>query len=466
MDLVSSITETRARAPNQSYRLFVLRKALTSPLAIVLFTLSLVSAVAALLIITSSFPGSFVPPLAALSGLCLNNGKRFALQKAGIGDISSKDRFTLYLRAFVDDKAKVLHDSMLSRIFITNKLWNDLRFVRFEEVLARTVWAFGKLLALLPPGDILPESGAVRIEAKQGEWQSVIHARIRQAANILMTMGSTKGLMWEFQQLSGSPEIRKLSIITLPDPPETKQLLWRHLFSDSPQLLSCPEEVVAQSLSVTFANGEDVPIILMAQRPSQIAYRLALNISFFSTNLLSAVVRKYGRYHSHAGALATDVCPLPLIIHQPELAERKFLTGFSHSPAMIFNRKAFLFVIIAIVSVEISWFYSPALDSRCFLLVGDAALSNNEYNIAINLFQKALNLRPDLPEAHFALAVAFSKQGRLDEAIYEYHKVIALEPDFPRAHLNLAEALFREGRNLEGRAEYEKAVALNEPYIP
>lgn len=70
---------------------------------------------------------------------------------------------------------------------------------------------------------------------------------------------------------------------------------------------------------------------------------------------------------------------------------------------------------------------------------------------ALGLLQRALDLRPDYPEAQNNLGLALASRGRWDEAIRRYRRALELDPAYPEAHNNL-------GFALAGRGELEEAI--------
>ena len=65
---------------------------------------------------------------------------------------------------------------------------------------------------------------------------------------------------------------------------------------------------------------------------------------------------------------------------------------------------------------------------------------------AVDAFARAVALKPDQPEYHFALANSQRVAGRLDDAIESYRRALKLRPDFADASLNLGIALANTGR--------------------
>ena len=76
---------------------------------------------------------------------------------------------------------------------------------------------------------------------------------------------------------------------------------------------------------------------------------------------------------------------------------------------------------------------------RCIL--GMAAHQAGRIDAAIELFNQAISLDPEFPEAHNNLGSALKAQGKLEQAIAEFQKAIELDPLLPEAHSNLGIAL-------------------------
>jgi len=83
---------------------------------------------------------------------------------------------------------------------------------------------------------------------------------------------------------------------------------------------------------------------------------------------------------------------------------------------------------------------------------------------AIDCYQQALRLNPDLAGTHNNLGVTYKAQGRLDEAIREYREALRLNPGYAMAHNNLGVTYKAQGRLDEAIREYRKALRLNPNY--
>lgn len=69
--------------------------------------------------------------------------------------------------------------------------------------------------------------------------------------------------------------------------------------------------------------------------------------------------------------------------------------------------------------------------------LGLAHARTDSYIEAENYFRKAIELKPELAEAHFNLAVVFAKTGRLKETIQSLNDAIRINPKHSEAHYRL-----------------------------
>ncbi|HUF87988.1 MAG TPA: tetratricopeptide repeat protein [Thermohalobaculum sp.] len=83
----------------------------------------------------------------------------------------------------------------------------------------------------------------------------------------------------------------------------------------------------------------------------------------------------------------------------------------------------------------------------------------------VALLRRALELRPDYPEAHNNLAVALRRAGDLEGAARHYREALRLRPDYPEAHCNYAFLLEALGRTEGALQHAREAVRLRPDYV-
>ncbi len=80
--------------------------------------------------------------------------------------------------------------------------------------------------------------------------------------------------------------------------------------------------------------------------------------------------------------------------------------------------------------------------------------------LAIANFIKALEVNPNLAEAHNQLGVIQAQQGSLDNAILYFQRAIAIDPEYADAHYNLGNALAESGQIEAAITSYEMSTNL------
>ena len=87
----------------------------------------------------------------------------------------------------------------------------------------------------------------------------------------------------------------------------------------------------------------------------------------------------------------------------------------------------------------------------------------DKWEQAIPLLEKVVEYNPDHPAFRSDLAVAYSRVGRVDQAIAEHTAVLQLDTNDPQFHYNLACCCRDHGRVSEARDHLKQALELN-PY--
>ncbi|MEA3187719.1 MAG: protein O-mannosyl-transferase [Chthoniobacter sp.] len=118
-------------------------------------------------------------------------------------------------------------------------------------------------------------------------------------------------------------------------------------------------------------------------------------------------------------------------------------------------------------SDEALWADTLAKNPACWLgqnNLGFELFKAGEAQAGIAHLQKALELRPDYPDALNNLGLVFYQIGGKDKAVALWKRVIALDGHFAIARNNLALALFEAGRREEAIAEWRKALEIKPDY--
>ena len=104
--------------------------------------------------------------------------------------------------------------------------------------------------------------------------------------------------------------------------------------------------------------------------------------------------------------------------------------------------------------------------ARPYANLGVAQKDQNLTDQAYQSFRKALQLNPNLDEAHFNLAIILEERAKTDEAIAHYRKAVEIKPDFVKAHNNLGAAYLRQNKLDDAGVHLRKALRLDPKFAP
>jgi tetratricopeptide (TPR) repeat protein len=96
--------------------------------------------------------------------------------------------------------------------------------------------------------------------------------------------------------------------------------------------------------------------------------------------------------------------------------------------------------------------------------LGIALQRQGQLSQAVEVLDKAIELKPDVVESHSNRGIALKELGRAEEALDSYDKAIELQPDFTEAHFNRGNVLQGLGRFDEASASYEQAIAIRQDF--
>ncbi len=94
-------------------------------------------------------------------------------------------------------------------------------------------------------------------------------------------------------------------------------------------------------------------------------------------------------------------------------------------------------------------------------LLGLIASANRNYDKAIGLIGKALEVAPASPLFYGNLGVVLRQAGRIDEAIIAYRESIRFDPNSSDNFFNLGKSLKLKGEREEAEASFRKSIQLN-----
>ena len=107
-------------------------------------------------------------------------------------------------------------------------------------------------------------------------------------------------------------------------------------------------------------------------------------------------------------------------------------------------------------------------NSIAYWILGRIYHSTNQDGLAVEVYQKCININPDFYSAYTDIYTAYEKMGKKDELADALRRVLDVfprylqgHPDDGRAHMLLGIFFVYAGRNEEAKAEAAKALALN-----
>jgi len=285
VQLLREILRSRGHNLRRSYFVFVLSRMSRSPKSIGLVFCALLVLVI-FTVIVNVLPQEVVQNTRMYLGggllstltLLWRRARRYAL--AGVIDAGSGP-FILFLRSFMDDDLTIGQDNLITQLVMLGNFFPGTlaeanpRSTRFEELIAETVWPFGKMLAIGRPGEVLPQLGALRISTDNSGWQSMVKSLITRATHVLIAVGISSGIKWEFRQFEDGVSRLNLSLIILPEEGSVAAT-WRIFVAEYPELLACPDQDLERSVAVRF-DAAGMPVFLCARKKSAEAYRIAVN---------------------------------------------------------------------------------------------------------------------------------------------------------------------------------------------
>jgi tetratricopeptide (TPR) repeat protein len=98
--------------------------------------------------------------------------------------------------------------------------------------------------------------------------------------------------------------------------------------------------------------------------------------------------------------------------------------------------------------------------ANLYVMLGRRQGQAEKYREAIESFHRALKLDPQVPGAHYGLAMTLRSQGDLSAAQSEFELALKLNPDDALAHYQLGRFLIQQKRPVEASHHLQEAVRL------
>jgi tetratricopeptide (TPR) repeat protein len=96
--------------------------------------------------------------------------------------------------------------------------------------------------------------------------------------------------------------------------------------------------------------------------------------------------------------------------------------------------------------------------ARSLLDRGKELYRNDQDDEAVKAFAEAVRLDPDLPEAHFRLALGYESLGKREEAEAQFKKAVETYKKYLAEHPDDAEAHYALGQTYAGLDQYSDAI--------
>jgi tetratricopeptide (TPR) repeat protein len=107
---------------------------------------------------------------------------------------------------------------------------------------------------------------------------------------------------------------------------------------------------------------------------------------------------------------------------------------------------------------------SPSTSPDVLVLMGQVHAQQQDYDGALALFQRALELNPGTPDAHYSAGQIHLRSGRLPEAEQEFRQELQARPDDARTRYHLAYVLEQQQRAEEAMPLLAEVVRTHPSY--
>jgi hypothetical protein len=172
----------------------------------------------------------------------------------------------LLLRSFADDELVMPRTTALSGsiIYIQRSL---------EEQIVAQLWEVGPVVAIGQPALETDPIGAARERIVGPLWQPRVQALIEESALVVVVLGQTEGLFWEYEQLSR----RCASVLAILPPgyADTLAARWERFAAAYPAAVNVDIEAASELPLLVWFCADHEPLIVSGQPRDERSYELA-----------------------------------------------------------------------------------------------------------------------------------------------------------------------------------------------
>jgi hypothetical protein len=177
----------------------------------------------------------------------------------------------LLLRSFADDDLIIVRTKRLP--FLPNFGGKLKIALSLEEQIVTQLWEIGPVIAIGQPGLELDPIGAPRERIVGTAWQPRVQALVRESQLIVVVLGHTEGLFWEYEQLS-QHLVAVLAVI----PPGERHVLvqrWQRFSSAYPTARSVVLEEGSELPFLVWFQRDHEPFVVAGESRDERSYELA-----------------------------------------------------------------------------------------------------------------------------------------------------------------------------------------------
>ncbi len=183
-------------------------------------------------------------------------------------EVRLKDRRppVLLLRSFADDEL-VMQRTKAFLVNVTSTM------LSLEEQIVAQLWEVGPVVAIGQPGLDTDPIGAAREHIVGPLWQSRVQVLIEESVLVVVVLGQTEGLFWEYEQLSRHRV--SLLVIWPPSAPDVLTNRWQRFTTAYPPARSIVLEVETDLPLLVWFRTDNEPLIVSGHSRDERSYELA-----------------------------------------------------------------------------------------------------------------------------------------------------------------------------------------------